>query len=240
VWTNPEVVAFSGKYQDLEPFLSPNGLRLYFSSNRPVSADTGKIKDFDIWIVDRKSVNDKWSEPINIGAPINTSANEFYPSISNFKNLYFTCENEHSKGKDDIFVSKWKDGKYETPVSMSDSINSEGMEFNAFVAPDESFLIYSCYNRKDGLGSGDLYISYNKGNDEWTKAQNLGASINCAKMDYCPFVNVKTGTLFFTARRNSVKTEFETKQNVNTLLKEMQKYENGLSRIYKVKLILSQ
>ena len=68
--------------------------------------------------------------------------------------------NASTKGKDDIFVSKWENGKYTEPVSLSDSINSDGYEFNAFIAPDESYIIFTAYQREDGFGSGDLYMSY--------------------------------------------------------------------------------
>lgn len=231
----PKIAAFSGKYHDLEPFLSPDGLRLFFSSNRPLEASSKETKDYDIWFVERKTLTSAWSEAINMGYPINTKDNEFYPSISKFNNLYFTSDGANSKGKDDIFVSKWNDGKYDTPVSMSDAINSEGIEFNAFISPDETYLLYTCYNRKDGFGSGDIYVSYHKENDEWTKAENLGEKINSSKMDYCPFVNIKSGILYFTSKRNTINTKFDEAQNIEDLVKKMNTYENGLSRLYQIK-----
>lgn len=232
-WQKPEVTMFSGKDTDLEPFFSADGLRLYFSSNR-LKDKTDTIADFDIWYVERKSKSEKWSEPINMGAPINTLENEFYPCITKSNNFYFTCDANATKGKDDIFLSKWNNGKYEVPVSMTDSINSEGFEFNAFVAQDESYILYTCYNKKGGLGSGDLYISYNK-NGNWTSAKNMN-DINCKYMDYCPFVDAQ-GNLYFTSRRNSVKTSFNKKQTVDELLREMNKYDNGSSKLYYVNVL---
>jgi len=234
-WSKPEVALFSGKYQDLEPSFSPDGLKLFFVSNRPVDSTTTESKDYDIWFVERTDVHSAWSQPINIGAPINTKENEFYPSITKTNNLYFTSDGANSKGKDDIFVSKWVDGKYQSPISLSDSINSAGYEFNAFISPNESYLLYTCYNRKDGFGSGDLYISYNKGNDQWTNARNLGEEINSGQMDYCPFVHVQEGVLYFTSKRSKIETNFESPQNINDLLNEMNKYENGQSRLYQVR-----
>jgi hypothetical protein len=228
-----EVASFSGMYQDLEPFLSPNGLRLYFVSNRPNNLKPTVPKNYDIWFVERENINDRWSTPKNIGEPINTNEDEFYPSVGVSNNLYFTRDGAGSKGKDDIFFAKWENDKYVTPASMSDSINSAGYEFNAFIASDESFLLYTCYNRTGGSGSGDLFISFNKGNAEWTAAENLGKEINSPMMDYCPFVDTNSGTLYFTSKRSSVKTQFEKRQNVKELLKEMTKYDNGQSRIYK-------
>jgi hypothetical protein len=50
-WTTPEVAAFSGRYGDIDPFLAPDGRRLYFSSIRPVDGATRG--DADIWYVER-------------------------------------------------------------------------------------------------------------------------------------------------------------------------------------------
>lgn len=233
-WTNPEVVLFSGKYHDLEPFLSPDQLRLYFVSNRPMEEESTTSKDYDIWFVERKNVKSNWSVPKNMGLPINTSEDEFYPSVAKSNNLYFTRDGLGSKGKDDIFMAKWDKNQYQNPVSLSDAINTNGYEFNAFVAPDESFLIYTCYNKSGGMGSGDLYISYKNEKDDWSTAENLGDKINSAQMDYCPFVDVKTKKLYFTSKRSKLKNSFEKNLNTTTFLEEVNQYENGLSRIYQV------
>lgn len=233
-YTKPQVANFSGKYHDLEPFLSPDGLRLYFSSDRPSDNTSNELKDYDIWYVERKTLKEEWGKAINIGAPINTKDNEFYPSVTLSNNLYFTCDGMMSKGKDDIFMSEYKNGKYELPFSLNDSINSIGYEFNAFVAPDESFLLYTCYNKDGGFGSGDLYISFKNKENQWTKSQNLGKAINSNMMDYCPFVDTKTGILCFTSKRNAVKKQLENKQTLEEVLKEMNVYDNGLSRLYQV------
>jgi hypothetical protein len=232
VWSSIELVNFTGEYKDLEPFLSPDGLSLYFVSNRPDQNEKRTQLDFDIWYVKRESVTDQWGPPINLGAPINTDLNEFYPAITINNNLYFTSDGQGTKGKDDIFFSEWREGTYTDPISLSDAINTDGYEFNAFVAPDERFIIFTGYSRADGLGSGDLYISRKKADGTWTKSQNLGVKINSAQMDYCPFVNLKTNELFFTSKRK----DYEVHAKVETLeeaLKDINKYQNGWSRLYK-------
>jgi len=90
-WSDPEIVSFSGKYFDIEPFLSPDESKLFFASNRTFDNAEDKTKDFDIWYVQRENKNSKWSDPINLGEPINSPANEFYPSIANNHNFYFIC-----------------------------------------------------------------------------------------------------------------------------------------------------
>lgn len=232
-WSEPEVAAFSGRFNDLEPSFSTDGLRMYFVSNRPLNETENKTKDYDIWFVDRTAIGGTWSKPINMGAPVNSEDNEFYPSVAQSGNLYFTCDGIGTKGKDDIFMCAFNKGKFDQRISLSDSVNSDGYEFNAFVAPDESYLVYTCYNRKGDVGSGDLYISRKK-NNTWASGKNIGGSINSSKMEYCPFVDTKSGILYFTSRRNSVNTKFDKQQTLDDLLREMQRYENGQSRLYQV------
>lgn len=234
-WMEPEIVNFSGKYFDIEPFLAHDGLKLYFASNRPHKESEGEPKDFDIWYVERKDNNSDWSNPINVGAPINSDSDEFYPSIAYNNNFYFTCNERSTKGKDDIFVSYWKGDKYLEPVSLSDSINTDGYEFNAFIAPDDSYIIFTAYQRKDGFGSGDLYISYKISDSTWTKAKNLGHEINSDKMDYCPFVDVNNN-LYYTSKRSSVNNPVKTLSSMRNFFNELNRYDNGLSRIYKTTL----
>ncbi|WP_394748678.1 TolB family protein [Spongiimicrobium salis] len=232
-WSKPQIAAFSGKYNDLEPFLSPSGLQLYFASNRPMNEEHLSPKDYDLWYVERESLTATWSKPKCLPAPVNTSHNEFYPSVSNNGNLYFTSDSPKAKGKDDIFFSKRDGVAYNAPVSLPSAINTEGFEFNAFIAPDESYLIFSGYNRKDGLGSGDLYISYKNKEGNWELAKNM-TTVNSKYMDYCPFVHVASKTLYFTSRRSSITPN--KKRSIEVFSKDVLSYENGYSRIYKVNL----
>ena len=228
-WSKPFIVSFSGKFQDIEPFLSPDNLRLYFASTRPLKSTDDKAKDYDIWYVSRESLSSEWGSPINLGAPVNTKKNEFYPSLASNMNLYFTSDLPTSKGKDDIFFSKWDGKVYQEPISLSESINTKGYEFNAYVSPDESFLIFTGYNRPDGLGSGDLYISFNN-TKGWQPAVNMGKQVNSDKMDYCPFVDKNSKTLYFTSKRSNLNSDV-LYRNLDDLLNEISKYENGDSSV---------
>lgn len=233
-WSKPEIASFSGQYFDLEPYFSEDGLSLYFVSNRPLDTSSTEVKDFDIWYVTRVSKTAEWSEPINVGAPINTALDEFYPIITTSKNIYFTLDNPELKQKDNIYVSEFVNGVYTTPKSVGTVVNSDGYEFNAYVSPDESVMIYTCYNKQGGFGSGDLYVSYKDENGEWTTSKNMGELVNGDKMDYCPFVDMKSKTLYFTSKRNAIVPDFKTKSSTETLLKTFESYENGLSRLYQV------
>mgnify|MGYP006197826911 CR=1 FL=1 len=213
-----------------------DGKKLYFASDRPLKDGETKKKDFDIWYVERKSTKDKWSQPINLGAPVNTKNDEFYPCVTLNNNLYFTSDVVSSLGKDDIFVCKWNGKQYTEPENLGMNINSPGYEFNAFVSPNEEFIIYTCYGRPDGLGSGDLYISYKNNKGNWDEPKNLGEKINSKQMDYCPFYDTTTQTLYFTSKRTKLLEKRFT--NLEDFETAITMYENGLSRIYKYQIKL--
>ncbi|MEO0900529.1 MAG: hypothetical protein AAFY00_00415 [Bacteroidota bacterium] len=228
---NIKVVSFSGKYKDLEPFLSSNGLRLYFVSNRPIQDTVQTPKDYDIWYVERTSKEKPWGKPVNLGHPINSKGNEFYPSLSKNGNLYFTSDREGSLGKDDIFFSQWTQDGYTPPIGLDENINSSGFEYNTYISKDESYLLFGGYQREDGLGSGDIYISYRNEAGNWSKAKPLPASINSKYMDYCPFVDEENKQLYFTSRRDMLPTS--SIESMKELKGYLNSYQNGNSRIYK-------
>ena len=223
------IAPFSGNYYDLEATFAPDGKSLYFVSNRPLQKDSA-IKDFDIWKTEK--VNGVWQSPKNLGNIINTEADEFYPAIANNGTIYFTAQYKNAKGKEDIWVSKLVNGNYTKPESISDSVNSEKFEFNAYVSPDESVVIFTSCGRADDLGGCDLYISKKDANGNWQAAKNLGPTINSNKLDYCPFISFDKHFFVFTSNRTKVKDNYKKQLSLDSFLKEIGQLQNGKGNIY--------
>ena len=229
-WTPPQVADFCGQYKDLEPAFSYDGTKLYFSSNRPLN-DTGKEKDYDIWYVTK--VNGKWANAINMKNPVNSDKDEYYASVAKNNDIYFTRAVEGRE--EDIMVCQFTNGAYNEAVSLPDSINSTGDEFNAYVDPNEQYIIFSGYKRKDGDGSGDLYISKKNEKGQWLQARNLGANINSTSLDYCPYITPDKKYFFFTSNRHSIKTPFSKAKTLKELKAMMRGPLNGADNIYWIK-----
>ena len=210
-WAKPEVASFSGRYRDLEAAFSPDGQTVYFSSDRPLKNSTTK-KDFDIWRV-KRNTNGTWAEPENLGLTVNSAKNEFYPSITRNGSLYFTVEADYGKGREDIVVCKASaTGGYSKPESLPEDINTKYDEFNAFVDPDEQFILLTSYGRPDDMGRGDLYISHKDKAGNWLPVKHLPAPLNTTTLDYCPFVTWDKKYLIFTSSRlNNELTNGQTK-----------------------------
>lgn len=230
-WSDPVVAPFAGRYSDLEPAFSTDGQQLFFVSNRPVTG-TAK-KDFDIWVVNK--TGDTWSEPKNLGAPVNSPVNEFYPSVSASGNIYFTAEYPNATGKEDIFRCSWNGTSFGNPEKLDTNINSTAYEFNAYVSPDEQYIIFTSYGRKDDKGGGDLYLSKKDQQGNWQPAQNI-ALLNSVKLDYCPFLSADNKTLYFTSEQPALHKTYEKKPVSYTELVELSNSAlNGSGNIYKIK-----
>jgi Tol biopolymer transport system component len=227
VWTKPETAWFSGRFNDLEPAYTPDGDRLYFTSNRPLKESESGQKDYDIWYVQKKEKG--WEGPFNAGPIINSEKDEFYPSISKNGNLYFTRDNGESI--DDIFVSAYTDGKYELPKPLSDAVNSKGYDFNAYIDPDENFIIFSSYKRSDDLGGGDLYYSMRK-NGAWQPAVHFGPEINSTSLDYSPYVSPDHKYFFFTSKKKLIDFPFPKAKTADEIKEMLSSYGNGNDDIY--------
>ena len=229
-WAPAEVLNISGRYQDIEPFFAQEGQRLFFASNRPLQKDAAAA-DYNIWYSDR--VGDQWSDPVPLNENINTTGDEFYPSVASNGNLYFTATKEEGIGREDIYVAIQVDGAYLPAQVLDSAINTMYYEFNAYISPEEDLLIFSSYGRPDDLGGGDLYIARKNADGAWLPAQNMGPSINSDKLDYCPFVDVARNNFYFTSERMTISDTLSIR-NIDTLKNLANAPGNGLGDIYRV------
>src|SRR6056297_168215 len=186
-----------------DPMLSPDQKRLYFISNQA----HGEIRikdDTDIWYVERENKGSEWSKPLPLGPAVNSDLNEYYASFTNDGTLYFASRDRSEDAPQyayDIFRSKYKNGAFQKAKKLPETINTNRYEADIFVAPDESYMIF-CSIRKNGLGQGDLYISFRDETGNWSESVNMGDSINTEKHELCPFVSPDGKYLFYTRNQD--------------------------------------
>ena len=227
-WKTPEVAPFSGIYNDIEPFITSDGQKLYFASNRPVEGE--EPKDFDIWMVE-KDENGEWSEPKNLGEPVNSDVDEFYPSLTESGDIYFTAANEMAMGREDIFVSRYVEGEYQPIENLGDKVNSERDEFNSFIAKDGSYLLYTTTGFGSGEGGGDIWVNFRSEDSTWSGPKNLGPSVNSNKLEYCPSITLDGKYLFFTSNRVNDRI-YSEKLSYEKLVDNYNNPYNGAGDIY--------
>ena len=167
-WTSPDTVSFSTTRSAEEAIYSPDGSRVYYYAYNPPNPVGGADLCYS---VKNGSV---WSEPINLGTPLNTTQDEYHPCVVADSSVYF----ENVNGK--ICYSKFQNGNYLPRILMPPLFNDPNMAWgNPFVSPDESYFIFNS-SRPGGFGGTDLYIAYKKIDGTWTNPKNLGNIINSA------------------------------------------------------------
>ena len=153
--------------------LSSDGSYMYFTAcNRPDG-----LGNCDLYF--SAFNNGKWSEPYNLGAPVNTNHWESTPSISaDGKTLFFSSSRPGGYGGKDIWLTRLNDkNKWTEPVNLGSVINTEGDEMSPFIHFDGKTLYFASDGRV-GMGGFDLFVSRMKDDSTWTEPQNLGYPIN--------------------------------------------------------------
>lgn len=211
-WSSPITILSHEIYSYNDPFLTPDNKKLFFISDRPLSG-FGQKKDYDIWYIERNG--GAWSDPKNAGININSDKEEYYISFTKSGKMYFSSNKPDRNGVSnfDIYSSELKNGEFEPALKLDSEINTNSYEADVFVAPDESYLVFST-NRADGLGRGDLYVSFRKNDGKWSLAKSLGNIINTKTDDFCPYVSPDGKYLFYSSKRDIywVSTEIFKKQ----------------------------
>jgi len=186
-WTEPEIASFSGQYFDFEPYITPDGKKLYFGSRRPVNENRDATK-LHQWYLERSLTG--WSGPKLIEAPF-VDLPVMYISVAKNKNLYFSVDTKEAG----IWVSKYFKGAYLQSEKLSEQINYLPAVLHPFINPSERYIIFDA--QPPGQNSNpDLYTSFRNPDGSWTKAENMGKKINISR-EMCPFMSPDGKFLFF-------------------------------------------
>jgi Tol biopolymer transport system component len=148
---------------EADPALSPDGLSLYFFSNRP-----GGFGTSDIWASRRASLTDPWGTPQNLGPVINYPGSGIvHPNLSSDGHrLFFASNRPGGYGGYDLWAS-WRDDthddfSWQTPVNLGPAVNTSSTEFGPAYFEDGGTGVTKLYfssDRPGGLGDYDIYAS---------------------------------------------------------------------------------
>ena len=168
-WTKPEVVSFCKEdpYEYDNPFITPDGNKLFFTSFRPGAVSQEKET---IWYAERTSSG--WSDPKPISSEVNETPLHWSISVSDSGTLYFQFQDASGKssgGIGDIYSSKLVDGEYTKPVSVGPAINTPATETCPHIAPDESYIVLTRFDQTNVKNTG-IFISYKDRSGNWLPA----------------------------------------------------------------------
>ena len=162
--------SFNGVALDGCPFSSRDGKTFYMASNR-----AGGLGNLDIWVSTRASVDDPWGAPVNAGAPVNSAANDFCPTIGRDGHaFYFVSNRAGGCGGDDIYVTRLRPDGWDAPENLGCAANSAVNEASPMPLPESGAgpVLYFSSNRAGGFsaeapgataGDSDLYVTESHG-----------------------------------------------------------------------------
>lgn len=153
-WTKPSPLnknINTQQFWETSASMSADGKKLYFASNRP-----GGIGELDIYVSELDSKGN-WGKAVNLGPAINTPENEDSPFIHpDNVTLYFSSDGHPSLGNSDIYISEFRNNKWQKAENLGWPINT--WEYDGFftISADKKNGYFSTL-KEGGLGDSDIY-----------------------------------------------------------------------------------
>jgi len=186
------------------PFISRDGTMFFMASDRP-----GGEGGIDIWVSTRSSENEAWGEPVNLGPPVNSAANDFCPALSRDGHTFYFVSTRNvpeACGGGDIYVSRLRDnGEFDEPRNLGCTVNSAYNEFSPFPLPQSTtgpLLYFSSTRPRAGGTGGDIYMTEFHGGT--FGAPRLVPGINSLSDDGHPNVRRDGLEIFFYSQRTDL------------------------------------
>jgi len=213
IWSTPVNLgpAINSTANDQQPAISPDGLSLYFTSNRP-----GGLGGFDMYVSQRASVFDAWGPSMNLGPALNTTFDEGNAAFSrDGRLLFFQSKRLPTFGGIDIWVAKRNnphdDFDWQPAVNLGPGVNSTADDNGLCYFEDEVRGTRRLYfgSARPGFGGTDLYVSEQMADGSFGPA-TLVPELNSLQNETDPSVRQDGLEIFFHSNRTgSIGTAFD-------------------------------
>jgi len=168
------------KDQEIHPFVSPNGKRIYFTA---LNSD---FSDNKIWYVNR--LENSWSNAIKLDSPINDDQ-VFYPNQAKNGDLYY-----FNLSKRETYYASDNNGDFPEVKKLELEVGVH----HVFISPSQDYLVVNARNTEDeSRNDNDIYICFKKQDGTWTKPINLGNAVNSKFNEKNPSISPDGKYLFF-------------------------------------------
>ena len=200
-WSGPVNLGapVNSSYHEHGPCISPDGLKLYFGSERP-----GGEGGSDVWMTELSTTSDLWGTVVNLGPTVNSSASDGVGSISaDGLKLFLSSGRSGGSGGLDLYVATrvTTDDPWDPPIHLGPIVNSSATD----AAPDisaDGLMLFFASSRPGGIGDRDLWVAMRAtASDEWSTPMNLGPTVNSTAYDSAPNISADGRTLYFFSER---------------------------------------
>lgn len=184
-------------YHEVNPIISPDGQTLFFTrKNHPSNTMAETIND-DIWFAAKH--HDSWSQAIQMKPPLNNKGHNFVSAITPDGNTMLLGNKYLKSGyvTEGISISQKTDNGWSFPEPLKVQNYYNYHVHSEFFLSNSRKVLLLAIERRDGIGSRDIFVSFKRGDGQWTKPKNLGPVVNTADTELTPFLASDEKTLYF-------------------------------------------
>lgn len=203
--------SINSQYPDYSPVLSADERMMIFTTRRPNT--TGGLKDYngmyneDI-VVSYKDEQGNWSAPQPISPNINSSGMEASINLTpDGQTLILYKDNGDGKGGN-IYYSNYDGKDWSTAKEFGSDVNTKYWESHACLSADQNVLFFVS-DRPGGFGGRDIYRCVKLPNGKWSKALNMGPTINTEYDEDGAFIHPDGKTFFFASKGHKTMGGFD-------------------------------
>jgi outer membrane protein OmpA-like peptidoglycan-associated protein/tetratricopeptide (TPR) repeat protein len=189
------------EFHEYKPYITADESMLFFTSRRPNATTKEKDPVFNDFYEDIyysvKQENGEWSQAKNIGEPVNTLDHDAISGLSiDGSKLIIYLGN---KNNGDLFESELSGEKWGKPKDFGKNVNTENHESSASYSLDGK-SVYFVSDKPGGFGDRDIYVSFRDDKGRWSKAENLGSTVNSEFGEEGVFMHPDGKTLYFSSQ----------------------------------------
>jgi len=192
--------SINSSFPDYSPVLSPDESMLIYTTRRNTSTGGEKTVDgqyYEDIVVSYKNESGKWSAPKSISELINTSGHEGSVNLSADGQTLILFKDDGANGN--VYFSSWNGKEWGFIQSFGSDVNTKYWESHACLTADKNTL-YFVSDRPGGYGGRDIYRCVKLPNGAWSKAQNVGPTINTKYDEDGSFMHPDGITMIFASK----------------------------------------
>ncbi len=217
------------EYPEYSPVLSADERQLIYTTRRPNS--TGEMRDedgrfFEDIVISYKNDKGKWSKPVSISPNVNSYGHEASINLTPDGQTLIVYKNDpnskNPEGDGNIYYTSFDGKEWSTLKEFGSNVNTPYWESHACLSADESVLFFAS-DRPGGLGGKDIYRVVKLPNGKWSKALNMGPTINTSEDEDGAFIHPDGKTFFFSSKGHKTMGGYDI---MSATLNEDNRFEN--------------
>jgi len=190
--------AMNSEYDEIDPVISPDGKKMYFTRTKHPDNVGGKKDPGDIWVADLDTGQEQ--EASNLGEPINTADLNAVIGFSNDGSImYLQTHNKFKRKESGVYFSRRTSNGWSKPQSMPVEFFLNKSDLQSMCISDDGRIIIMSIESYSTYGADDLYVSFLQNNGSWSEPKNLGSTVNTVYQETTPKLAADNVTLFFSS-----------------------------------------